>query len=136
MPHQVEPVAFLRDHQQSAHRPGTGLWGCAGTATSDAKKYNRSHNEQREDDRQRHVAVRVIHSSAGVETASIPMKEKKIIPAAAVIPWTPKGAKSARLLEFQPNKPIMMNMIRMAILIRTMMVCTGADSLAARIAAM
>ena len=56
-----------------------------------------------------------------------------MIPAAAVIPWTPKGAKSARLLEFQPKRPMMMNKIRMEILISTMTVFTFADSLAPRI---
>jgi hypothetical protein len=61
------------------------------------------------------------------------MKEKKMIPAAAVIPWIPKGAKSARLLEFQPKRPMTMNKIRMEILISTMTVFTFADSLAPRI---
>ena len=47
-------------------------------------------------------------------------------------PATPNGAKSAKLFEFHPVKPMMMNNNRMPILISTMTVFTVADSLAPR----
>ena len=78
------------------------------------------------------VFVGFLTSSPAVDTASNPMNEKKMPPVAAHTPWAPKGAKSARLLEFQPWSPITMNMIRTAILTSTMMAFAVADSLAPR----
>ena len=72
-------------------------------------------------------------SSPAVDTASRPMKEKKIVPAAAPIPETPNGAKSLRLPESNAVKPMTMNMPSTDSLMMTMTVLTAADSLAPRI---
>ena len=56
-----------------------------------------------------------------------------MMPAAVVMPDNPNGAKSARLLEFQPVMPMTMNISRTPILISTITVLTVADSLAPRI---
>src|SRR5680860_1386720 len=56
-----------------------------------------------------------------------------MIPAAAVTPLKPNGAKSARLSESQPWIPSRMNITRTPILISTMIALVLADSLAPRI---
>src|SRR4051794_14232032 len=56
-----------------------------------------------------------------------------MIPAADVMPETPKGAKSERLSEFQPLSPTTMNSASTPSLIRTITALTFADSLAPRI---
>ena len=56
-----------------------------------------------------------------------------MIPAAEVMPASPKGAKSARLSEFQPCSPSTMNSTSTAILIITITALTFADSLEPRI---
>ena len=72
-------------------------------------------------------------SSPAAATLSRPMKEKKMTPAAAVMPAKPNGAKLARLSEFQPWTPMTMNMIRTPILMTTMTALVFADSLTPRI---
>ena len=72
-------------------------------------------------------------SSPAVATPSRPMKEKKITPAAAVMPENPNGVKWLRFAESQPVTPITMNMMSTAILIATMTALVFADSLAPRI---
>jgi hypothetical protein len=71
-------------------------------------------------------------SSPAVDTASRPMKAKKMMPAAPVIPVIPNGAKSAKLSEFQPVAPITTNITSTATLMTTMIALTVADSLAPR----
>jgi len=72
-------------------------------------------------------------SSPAVDTASRPMYEKKMPPVAARMPVAPMGAKSARLLVFQPVMPTATNMTSTAILMITITALTVADSLAPRI---
>src|SRR5215211_5629847 len=131
-PGQVDPVTFSRIVAKPASWPSNWVYGCAATATSETKMYSVVTMDSAIMIASGIVRCGCLTSSPAVETASIPIKEKKMIPAAAVMPWIPKGAKSARLLEFQPNKPITMNKTRMLILISTMMVFTVADSLAPR----
>jgi len=71
-------------------------------------------------------------SSPAVETASSPMNEKKIPPVATQMPLTPKGAKSARLLVFQPVTPTTTKSISTLSLITTITAFALADSLAPR----
>lgn len=72
-------------------------------------------------------------SSPAVEMASSPMNVKKIVPAAAVMPATPLGAKSAKLSEWNPVNAITTNISRTATLMTTMVALTFADSDAPRI---
>ena len=72
-------------------------------------------------------------SSPAVETASRPMKEKKIVPAAAPTPAAPKGAKSAKWLASKAVKAMIENITNTDSLITTMTAFTLADSLAPRI---
>lgn len=71
-------------------------------------------------------------SSPAVDTASNPMNEKKIVPAAAPIPATPNGAKSRRFPELNAVNPMMTNISRTDSLMITMTALTAADSLAPR----
>lgn len=63
-------------------------------------------------------------SSPAVATASRPMNEKKMTPTPAVIPVTPEGAKSAKLLPFQPVRATTAKKTRMASLMNTVIVLT------------
>src|ERR1700712_3892447 len=71
-------------------------------------------------------------SSPAVDTASSPMNEKKMTPAAVITPLKPNGANGAKLSEFQPLIPMTMNRISTVILITTIVALTFADSLVPR----
>jgi hypothetical protein len=64
-------------------------------------------------------------SSPAVETASTPMKEKKIIEAAAPMPAIPSSANGSRLLGENAVSAIAMNITRTRILITTMIAFAG-----------
>src|SRR5215216_2676039 len=55
-----------------------------------------------------------------------------MMPAAALIPWKPSGAKFERLSDSQPESPTTTNSASTATLISTMIALTFADSLAPR----
>src|SRR5919108_3745944 len=55
-----------------------------------------------------------------------------MMPAAALMPWNPSGAKFDRWSDSQPDTPTTMNSTSTAILISTMIALTFADSLAPR----
>jgi hypothetical protein len=55
-------------------------------------------------------------SSPAVETASRPMKVKKIVEAAAPIPAIPKGTNGSRLSPEKPENPMTTNRTRTATL--------------------
>src|SRR5215204_5046071 len=131
-PGQVDPVTFSRIAAKPASWPSNWEYGCAATATSDTKMYSVVTMDSAIMIASGILRCGFLTSSPAVETASIPIKEKKMMPAAAVIPLNPNGVKSARLLEFHPVMPITMNSTSTAILISTMMVFTIADSLAPR----
>ena len=68
-------------------------------------------------------------SSPAVDTASRPMNEKKMTPAAVITPLKPPGANGVKFAEFQPVTPITMNSTSTASLMTTMVALTFADSL-------
>ena len=72
-------------------------------------------------------------SSPAVDTASRPMNEKKIVPAAAAMPAKPNGAKSAKWSPSNAVNAMTMNIASTVSLITTMIALTLADSLAPRI---
>ena len=72
-------------------------------------------------------------SSPAVETASRPMKEKKIVPAAALMPADPDAQKLSKRSAWNAVSPITMNITSTPSLMSTMTVLTRADSLAPRI---
>lgn len=72
-------------------------------------------------------------SSPAVDTASRPMYEKKIVPAAEPMPATPNGTKSLRWSALYALNAMIMNMPSTPSLISTMIALTLADSLAPRI---
>ena len=65
VPGQVDPVTFSRIAARPASWPSNSVYGCAATATSEIKTYRRGHNNQRDHDRNRQVAVRVLDFLAG-----------------------------------------------------------------------
>ena len=71
-------------------------------------------------------------SSPAVDTASRPMKEKKIVPAAVPIAALPSGAKSVKLAPLNAVNEITTNISSTASLITTMIAFNRADSLAPR----
>ncbi|CAB4886894.1 unannotated protein [freshwater metagenome] len=71
-------------------------------------------------------------SSPAVETASRPMNEKKMVPAAAVTPAAPSGMKSEKLPESKAVNPTTANSASTPSLMTTMTAFTAADSLAPR----
>ncbi len=72
-------------------------------------------------------------SSPAVDTASRPMKEKKMVPAAVATPAAPSGAKSAKWLDWNAVKAMIENITSTVSLMTTMIALTLADSLAPRI---
>jgi hypothetical protein len=74
------------------------------------------------------VRLGLCTSSPAVETASRPMKVKKIEEAATPMPATPNGANGWRLLPEKAVKAIMTNRISTATLMSTMIVFALADS--------
>ncbi len=68
------------------------------------------------------VRLGLCTSSPAVETASRPIKEKKIVEAAMPMPAIPKGANGSRLPPSKAVKPMTMNRTRTASLMRTMIV--------------
>ena len=72
-------------------------------------------------------------SSPAVDTASRPMNEKKIVPAAVATPATPKGANPAKLSASKAVSAMTMNIASTTSLITTMIALSWADSLAPRI---
>ena len=75
---------------------------------------------------------RSLTSSPAVATASRPMKEKKIVPAAAVIPPLPEPMKLLKWSPCHAVNAITEKMSSTPSLMRTMIVLTRADSVAPR----
>jgi hypothetical protein len=104
VPGQLAPTRFCRIAASPADWPSNRSASWAPRAPRATSRYTAVMMTSDHSRASGRVRVGFLASSPAVATASSPTKEKKISPAPAITPATPKGAKSAKRSDSQPVK--------------------------------